>query len=479
MNYKFIAHILGCALELEAACMLLPLICALCYGDSQSAFVFLICAAICAAAGAFPAAKCPKNKAIYSREGFAVVALCWIIMSIFGALPFIISGAIPNPLHALFETASGLTTTGASILSDVEALPKAILFWRSFTHWIGGMGVLVFLVAIVPLAGGSNMYLIKAESPGPAVNKLVPRVRATAKILYGIYLFMTILEIIFLLIGKMPLFDAITISVGTAGTGGFAILNSGLADYSPYVQIVVTVFMIMFGIDFSLYYLILRRQVKAAVSSVELRVYLLVILASALTIAFNCREYFSGMGEALRHSFFQVGSIITTTGYSTTDFDRWPELSKTILIMLMFMGACAGSTGGGIKVSRIIILLKSVAKEIMLAAHPKSTHKICMNGRPLEHETMRAVNVFMVSYLVVFAVSLLIISVDNLDFTTNFTAVAATLNNIGPGLSKVGPTCNFLVYSPLSIFVLTLDMLIGRLEIFPMLILFSPYTWKK
>ena len=479
MNYKFIVHILGCVLELEAVCMLLPLLCAVCYGDTSSMYVFLICAAICAFVGAVPAAMCPKNKNIYSREGFAVVALCWIVMSIFGSLPFIISGTIPSFIHAVFETASGFTTTGASILTDVEAGPKAVLFWRSFTHWIGGMGVLVFLVAVVPLAGGSNMYLLKAESPGPSVSKLVPRVRSTAKILYGIYFAMTVLEIILLLIGKLPLFDAITLSVGTAGTGGFAILNSGIAEYSPYVQWVITVFMIMFGVDFSLYYLVLRREVKAALSSLELRVYLSVIIISAFTIAFNCRGYFQTFGETIRHSFFQVGSIITTTGYSTTDFDLWPELSKTILLMLMFMGACAGSTGGGIKVSRIIILLKSVVKEIMIAAHPKSTHKIRINGRPLEHETMRSVNVFMVSYLVIYAVSLLIISVDNLDFTTNFTAVAATINNIGPGFAKVGATCNFSVYSPLSLFVLTLDMLIGRLEIFPMLILLSPQTWKK
>ena len=354
-----------------------------------------------------------------------------------------------------------------------------MLFWRSFTHWIGGMGVLVFLVAILPLSGGNNFHLIKAESPGPAVSKIVPKVKENAKILYGIYIFFTILEVIFLLVGGMTVFEALTLSFGTAGTGGFGIRNTSIAEYSPYIQNVITVFMIIFGVDFSLYYLILMRKFKSVLRSDELRVYLGVILAAAVVIAFNCRGMFSSLGESLHHSFFQVASIITTTGYSTADFDLWPQLSKMVLLGLLFMGACAGSTGGGIKVSRILILLKSVVKEVKIAAHPKSTHKILMNGRTVEHETVRAINVYMAAYIAVFAVSLLLVSIDGYDFTTSFTAVATAIGNVGPGFAKVGPACNFSIFSDLSTFVLAFDMLAGRLEIIPMLVMLSPYTWKK
>ena len=478
MNYKVVLHTLGWVLTFEAVGMLLPLICALVYRE-PCIMLFLICIGICLMAGGILLALPVRKKEMYAKEGFAIVALSWIVISVFGALPFFLSGYIPNFADALFETASGFTTTGASILRDVEVLPKALIFWRSFTHWIGGMGVLVFLVAILPLSGGNNMYLIKAESPGPSVSKLVPKVKSTAKILYGIYLFMTVLEIILLLIGKMPVFDAITLSFGTAGTGGFGIKNSSIADYSPYLQNVITVFMILFGIDFSLYYLILIGRFGLVFRSDEVKAYLGIILVSIILICINCHDMFASLEETVRHSAFQVASIITTTGYSTTDFDKWPEFSKTIILMLMFIGACAGSTGGGIKVSRIIIFLKSIGKEIKLAARPKSVHKITMNGRTVEHETVRGVNVYMMSYLAIFALSLLIISIDNRDFTTNFTAIAATLNNIGPGLAGVGPTQNFADYSNLSKIVMTMDMWVGRLEIFPMLILFSPYTWKK
>ena len=478
MNYRMIAHTLGWVLNIEAACMLLPLICAWIYKES-CVLAFLICILICAFLGGLLVFKAPKNRTMYSKEGFIIVALSWITMSIFGSLPFFISGYIPSFIDALFETVSGFTTTGASILKDVEALPKSLIFWRSFTHWIGGMGVIVFLVAILPLSGGGNMYLIKAETTGPAVSKLVPKVRSTAKLLYSIYIVLTFIQIVLMLIGGASLFDALTLSFGTAGTGGFAIKNSSIADYSPYIQNVITVFMIIFGVDFSLYYLIIIKKWKLAVKSDEVRAYLGIIAVSIIIICFNCRSLFGSFGETLRHAAFQVGSIITTTGYSTTDFNKWPELSKAILVMLMFIGACAGSTGGGIKVSRILILLKSIVKEIKIAAHPRSTHKIKMNSRVVEHETVRAVNVFIASYLVIFALSVLIISIDNADFTTNFTAVIATLNNIGPGLSKVGPVENFSLYSPLSTIVLIFDMLVGRLEIFPLLILFSPYTWKK
>ena len=478
MNIRIISYIIGWVLNCEAACLLLPLVCAFIY-DEPCAMVFAMCIALCLLAGVALTFKPPVKRSMYSREGFITVALSWIVISLFGALPFYFSGYIKNFIDAVFETVSGFTTTGASILTDVEVLPKSLLFWRSFTHWIGGMGVLVFLVAILPLSGGDNFHLIRAESPGPSVSKLVPKVRASAKILYGIYILLTVIQTVLMLLGGLSLFEALTLTFGTAGTGGFAILNSGLATYSPYIQNVVTVFMIMFGIDFTVYYLILIGKLRLSTLSDEVKAYLGIIFTAIVIISINCRSLFSGVSELVRHVAFQAGSIITTTGYSTTDFDKWPELSKTILVLLMFTGACAGSTGGGIKVSRIMILIKSIAKEIKIAAHPKSTHKITMNKRPVEHETVRAVNVFIASYLLIFVASVLIISIDNNDFTTNFTAVAATINNIGPGLAKVGPTANFSLYSPLSTVVLTFDMLVGRLEIFPMLMLFSPYTWRK
>lgn len=477
MNVRIILYTLGWVLNLEAAAMLLPLICSLCYGESP--VPFLIAIAATAVLGIILTVKKPKSISMYSREGYTSVALSWVVLSIMGALPFFISGYIPNFMDAVFETVSGFTTTGASILKDVEALPKGLLFWRSFTHWLGGMGIIVFLIALLPLFGGSNLYLIKAESPGPSVGKLVPKVKSTAKILYSIYLSFTVIEIILLLIGKMSLFDALTTTFGTAGTGGFGVKNSSMADYSSYIQNVVTVFMLIFGVDFSIYYLLLVKKFSSAVKSTEVRTYLGIVFTSAIIIAFNCRHLFANIWQSLHHAFFQVASIITTTGYATADFNAWPALSKTILITLMFIGACAGSTGGGIKVSRIVILIKSIFKEIRITAHPKSTLKITMNGNVIEHETLRAVNVYMAAYLLIAALSILFISVDNFDFETNFTAVASALNNIGPGFSKVGPTENFSVFSNLSKFILALDMLIGRLEIFPMLMLLSPRTWRK
>ncbi len=477
MNVKMILHTLGWVLNIEALAMILPLICALVYGES--CFALGISIAVCAILGITLTIRSPKNKTMYSKEGFTTVALAWVVLSIFGSMPFVISGAIPNFIDAIFETASGFTTTGASILTDVEALPKSLIFWRSFTHWLGGMGVLVFLIAFVPLSGGNNLHLIKAESPGPNVSKLVPKVRSTAKILYAMYLVMTVIEIVLLKFSGLDMFSALTLSFGTAGTGGFAILNSGLADYTPQVQNIITVFMILFGIDFSLYYMLLLGKFRSMLKSDELRVYLGIILFSIAVITVNCRQMYDSIATTIRHAAFQVGSIITTTGYATTDFDLWPELSKTILVGLMFIGACAGSTGGGIKVSRIVILVKSILKEVKTSAHPNSTYKITMNGRPVAHEIVRGVNVYMAAYVIIFALSVLVLTLDNLDFTTNFTAITATLNNIGPGLAGVGPTRNFSVFSDLSTLVMTADMLIGRLEIFPFLVLLSPYTWKK
>lgn len=477
MNYRIIFYTLGWVMNIEALCMVLPLVCAIIYKESIT--TFLVSLLLCLVFGILLTIRTPKNKTMYAKEGFIIVALSWIFISIFGSFPFMISGSIPDFFGALFETVSGFTTTGASVISDLSVIPKSILFWRSFTHWIGGMGVLVFLVALLPLSGGSNMYLLKAESPGPSVSKLVPKVKSTAKLLYVIYIGLTLVQVILLLFGGMTLFEALTLTFGTAGTGGFGIVNSSIADYSSYVQIVCTVFMILFGIDFSVYYLILLRKFKDAFRSSEVRTYLSIITVSIILVTSNCLSLYSSVGEAIKHSAFQVSSIITTTGFSSVDFNLWPEFSKTILVILMFIGACAGSTGGGMKVSRIIILVKSIVKEVKIAVHPRATHKITMNGRVVAHETIRATNVFMVSYFVIFFISLLIISIDNLSFTTNFTAVAATINNIGPGLDMVGPTANFDVYSSFSKLVLSFDMLLGRLEIFPLLTLFSPVSWKK
>ena len=478
MKYRIVSYVLGCVLGVEAAAMLLPFGCALIFNEPCK-WTFLLCALICLAVSVPLILARPKDKTMFAKEGFAAVALSWIALSFFGALPFVFSKSIPNFIDAFFETASGFTTTGASILKDVEVLPKSMIFWRSFTHWIGGMGVLVFLVALLPLSGGGNLHLIRAESPGHSVGKLVPRVKSTAKILYSIYIVMTVAEIALLMIGGLGWFEAATLTFGTAGTGGFGILNSSVGEYSSYIQIVITVFMVLFGIDFSFYYLLIMRKVRSAFKMEEVWIYLGIIAASIAVIFFNIRDAFGTSGEALRHSAFQVSSIITTTGYSTVDFDLWPQLSKTILVLLMFCGACAGSTGGGMKVSRIMILFKSIVKEIKVLAHPKSTVKVKLNGKPLEHEVLRGVNVFFIAYMFIFAVAMLIISCDNMDFTTNFTAVVATLSNIGPGLGAVGPTCNFSGYSTVSTFALSLVMIIGRLEIFPVLVLLSRKTWKR
>ncbi len=480
MNYKMIIHILGWALVLEAVFMVLPMACALIYGE-EIWWIYLGCAALSFAAGYVLKNIPVKNKNMYAKEGLVAVSLSWIVISLVGSLPFVLTGSIPNFIDALFETVSGFTTTGATILTDVEILPKSILFWRSFTHWIGGMGVLVFLVSILKLSGSNNIYLLKAESTGPTVGKIVPRVQSSAKILYILYTVLTVVEILLLLVGGMKPFEAITLSLGTAGTGGFAVLNSGLYAYTSYQQVVITIFMLLFGVDFSVYFLIITRKGKEAFRSEEVRAYFGIVLVATILIwidlCVNMFSEFDGIWDVLKHSAFQVSSIITTTGYTTTNFNIWPEFSKTILVLLMFIGACAGSTGGGIKVCRIMILLKSVIKELKLVVHPKSTHKITMNKRPIEHETIRSINVYMVVYVLIYVVSMLIVSLDGLDFTTNFTAVAATLNNIGPGLGEIHG--NFVAYSGFSKLIFIIDMLIGRLEVFPMVILFSPYTWKK
>lgn len=479
MNYSMIFYIIGWILNMEAALMLPSAVVAVIYGE-KSLWAFVAAMSLCLLFGLPLVKRRPENHIFYARDSAVTVALSWIFMSIMGSLPFLFSGSISHPVDALFETVSGFTTTGASILSDVEVLPRSVTFWRSFTHWIGGMGVLVFLLCLLPMTGGGyHMNLMKAESPGPSVSKLVPRVQATAKILYGLYIFMSIIELVLLLLGSMPLFDALCVTFGTAGTGGFGIKNDSMGGYSLYLQSVTTVFMILFGVNFNVYFLLYMRKPKDVLHCEEAKWYFAIIAASILVITCFIRGYFPSLGLAFHHAAFQVGSIITTTGFATTNFDVWPTVPKTILVLLMFIGACTGSTGGGLKVSRVVLLFKTMTKELAQNLHPRIVKKIKFEGHVVDHDTMRAVNVFLVAYVLIFATSTLLIGVDNYDLTTNFTAVAATLNNIGPGLELVGPTQNFGIFSPFSKLILIFDMLAGRLEIFPLLLLFVRDTWRK
>lgn len=479
MNYAIVFRLLSYILLCESALLMLPAATSAIYGEWSVLGAFLITAALCVVFGLLLRLAKPTSKVFYMREGFATTALSWIVISIMGAVPFVLTGCIPDPIDALFETVSGFTTTGASILPAVEGLPRGILLWRSFTHWIGGMGVLVFLLTLLPLTGGSHVNLMKAESPGPQVDKLVPKVQSTAKLLYGIYLALTLAQLVFLMAGGMPLFESLLTAFGTAGTGGFGFKNDSFAQFSPYIQWVVTIFMILFGVNFNFYFLLLLRRFRRAVSSEEVRAYLGIILVSIGIITLNIRSMYSGLREALRHAAFQVGSIITTTGFSSCDFDLWPTLSKQLLVLLMFVGACAGSTGGGMKVSRILIFRKTVGKELKQAMHPQVVAPVRMDGKLLSHETIRTTNVYLCAYLFILVASIMLISLDGFDMVTNFTAVAATLNNIGPGLSQVGPMMNFAGFSNPAKLVLIFDMLAGRLELFPMLVLFLPSAWRK
>lgn len=478
MNYRIIIYIIGWVLKIEAAFMLLPIVAGILYQE-PALWAFVAAGALCLAAGFSLTFRKPKRQYFYVKEGYVTVALSWVTLSIMGALPFLFCGSIRNPVDALFETVSGFTTTGASILPAVEDLPKCVLLWRSFTHWIGGMGVLVFLLSLLKLAGGSHMNLMKAESPGPSVSKLMPKVHSTAKILYGIYIVITIAEFLVLLVSGMTVFDALTTAFGTAGTGGFGIKNDSIASYSPLIQIEVTIFMILFGVNFNFYFLLLLRKWKQAFSNEEVCWYFIIIFAAILLIGWDIRGLYGSLGTALRHSAFQVGSIITTTGFATTDFNLWPEISRTILVLLMFVGACAGSTGGGIKVSRFIILIKSSGKELSQYIHPRQVKKIHMDGKAIDHEIVRNINVFMIIYILIFSFSVLALAFEGTDLITNFTAVAATFNNIGPGLELVGPSANFGLFSNPAKIILIFDMLAGRLEIFPLLLLFVRDTWRK
>ena len=479
MNYAIVFRLLGDILLCEGALLLLPTVTSAIYGEWFVLAVFLFTACICALLGLLLRQVRASSSIFYMREGFVTTALSWIVISVMGAVPFVLTGAIPDPVEALFETVSGFTTTGASILAEVELLPKGVLFWRSFTHWIGGMGVLVFLLTLLPLTGGSHINLMKAESPGPQVEKLVPKVQSTAKILYGIYIVLTLVQIVLLLAGGMPLFDSLLTSFGTAGTGGFGIKNDSMAGYSVYSQVIVTIFMILFGVNFNAYFLILLGKFRRAAAMEEVRWYLGIIAASIAVITWNARGFFDTLGQAVQQAAFQVASIITTTGFSTCDFNLWPATSRSVLVLLMFVGACAGSTGGGIKVSRLVILFKTIKKEVRQGLHPQVVAPVRMDGKLIPHETVRATNVFLATYMIVFTLSVLLVSLDGNELPTNFTAVAATLNNIGPGLEMVGPMENFSLFSSPAKLVLIFDMLAGRLELFPILVLFAPDTWRR
>lgn len=478
MNRSIIRYILGQVLKLESAFLLLPCIVALIYHERQGIY-YVITIAIGLVIGILMTFVKPKNMVFYLKEGCVATALSWIVMSLLGCLPFWFSGEIPSFTDALFETISGFTTTGASVLSNVEALSHCNLFWRSFTHWIGGMGVLVFMLAIIPMSGGSNINLMRAESPGPSVGKLVPKIRYSARILYYIYIGLTLAEIIFLLAGRMPLFDSLCTALGTAGTGGFGIKVDSFASYSVYLQWVVTIFMILFGVNFNAYYFLIFGEVKKAAAMEEVKAYFTIIGLAILGIVICIWNTTSGFFDALTKASFQVASIITSTGFATVDYNAWSSTAKTILLFLMTIGACAGSTGGGIKVSRFISVFKTVKKELDSYIHPKSVKKIKMDGKPIEHDVVRSINVYFITFILLFAVSLFLVSFEGHDLTTNFTAVLATINNIGPGLNMVGPAENFGFFKPFTKYVLMFDMLAGRLELFPLLILLHPALWKQ
>lgn len=477
MNYSAVKYILSYVLMIEGALLLFPFIVGVLYMEQKSVW-YLLVAVICIVLGVLGTRHKPKNAMFYFKEGCLATAASWITLSIFGSLPLILTGEYPSYVDALFEIVSGFTTTGATVLSDVEYLCHATLFWRAFTHWIGGMGVLVFLLMIIPMSGGSNMNLMRAESPGPSVGKLVPHLKSTAQILYVIYFGMTVVQVILLLLGGMSLFEAITTSFSVAGTGGFGIKNDSIASYSPYLQWVITIFMLLFGVNFNAYYLLLLRKWKNALKMEEVRYYFLIIAVAIGIIFCNILQMVGNAADALRQASFQVASIITTTGYSTVDFNLWPQSSRTIMVLLMFIGACAGSTGGGMKVSRIVILFKTVGKELHSYIHPKSIQKVKFEKKPVEHEVLRATNVYFITYIIVFAVSTFLISFEEKDLVTTFTSVATTLNNVGPGLEKVGPIENFGAFTPFSKCVFMFDMIAGRLELFPLLILFHPALWK-
>ncbi|MBR3593447.1 MAG: TrkH family potassium uptake protein [Clostridia bacterium] len=480
MNYRMVLNIIGRIVMAEAGLLILPVLVSLYYGETTALHALLITAGIALAVGLlFVIVSRTKNRSIYAGEGFVSVAFAWMILSAIGALPFYISGAIPSYVDALFETVSGFTTTGASIIQNVESIEKSLLFWRSFTHWVGGMGVLVFVMAIIPGNTKGTMNVMRAEMPGPIIGKLVPRVKDTAKILYLIYIALTALEITMLYAGGMPLFDSVVHSLGTAGTGGFGIKADSIASYTPYMQWVITVFMLIFGLNFNLYYLILMRRIRSVLKSEELWCYVGIVVFAVAAITANVYSMYDSFSAAFRHSAFQVSSIITTTGFTTTNFDLWPGFSKGILFTLMFIGGCAGSTAGGLKVSRVVMLFKLIGREIRKILHPRSVNKISFEGKNVDENTLDSVTVYLVIYIVCFVAIFLLLCIEPFSLETNISAAAACYNNVGPGFAGVGPTTNFSAYSDFSTIVLSFAMLLGRLEIFPLIIALSPSTWSR
>lgn len=483
MNYKMIGKFIGKILLVEAVFMLPAYAISLYYHEEEAVRALLITMVITLLTGGVMVAMTRgTRKGFHAKEGLVCVGLSWIVLALFGALPFFFSGAIPHYVDALFEIVSGFTTTGATILSDVEAMPYGLLYWRSFSHWLGGMGVLVFLLAVSSgdeRSKGFTMHILRAESPGPQVGKLVPRMKQTAEILYVLYIILTVINAIFLLAGGMPLFDSVCTALGTAGTGGFGIKNDSMAGYSPYLQNVCTVFMLLFGVNFTCYYMLLIKQVKSVFKDEELRLYLGVVAGSIALIVFNLRGYYGTLGETVRHAAFQVASIISTTGFATTDFDLWPAFSKGILMCLMLLGACAGSTSGGFKCGRALLVLKGLRRSVRQIVHPGKVEVVRVNGRTVDEKVLQNTNAYLAAYALIIVGSFFLVSLDEFSITTNLTAVLTCFNNIGPGFEQVGPTCNFGGFSVFSKLVLILDMLAGRLEIFPILILFSKTTWKK
>ncbi len=481
MNMPMIRYILNWILRLQAGLFLLVSLVSVIYHE-DIIWYYLGTALACIVLSFLISPRKPQNTVFYLKEGCVATSLSWILMSIMGALPLWLSKEFPSFTDSVFEIVSGLTTTGASVCQNVEALSKTTIFWRSLSHWVGGMGVLVFILAIVPMGGGSHFNLMRAESPGPSVGKLVPKIRQTARILYVIYFGLTVLECILLLFGDMSFFESLNTSLATAGTGGFGFRNSSMADFNAYTQWVITIFMFLFGVNFNFFYFLLLRQFKKSFAMEEVRCYALLALSAITVISLDLWKHttnlFSNASEIVRHSSFQVATVMTTTGFATTDFDLWPQFSRSVLVLLMFIGACAGSTGGGMKVSRYLIVLKTVRKELNSYIHPKSVKKITFDEKPIDHDVVRSVNVFFITYIVIFVTSVLLVSIEGKSLTTNFTAVAATLNNIGPGLDLVGPTRNYADFTIFSKFILMFDMLAGRLELFPLLILFHPTIWK-
>ena len=481
MNYRMILRLICYILRVEAVCLLPSLGISFFQGETGSvigvAATIVLSAVLSLSSFLLP----PNDRQISAREGFLSVALCWVVVSLIGALPFCLSGAVPSYIDCLFETVSGFTTTGASILSDIEALPMGLLYWRSFTHWLGGMGVLVFLLAVIPMGKGKNslLHVMRAESPGPQVDKLVPKLQDSAKILYAIYIGLTILQIVLLLLGGMPVFDSVTTAFGTAGTGGFGIKADSLMGYSHYLQGVCTVFMALFGVNFSIFYLLLLRQFMKVLKNQEMLLYLGIMIGSILVIAFDILPQYVNMGEALHQAAFQVSSVMTTTGFATADFNEWPALSKTLLVLLMFVGACAGSTGGGMKVARVLLLMKAGRRSVKRMLRPRSVSQVHMDGGTVSEEVIQNTYSYLALYMGIMVLSVFLIALDEFSLETNATAVIACLNNIGPGLDMVGPMGNYAAFCWHSKLVLTFDMLAGRLELFPMIMLFVPLAWKR